>query len=101
MKKKELRAIVQTIDALGAETRVMIFGQRDLKDLIKRNKLYPTDKAAKMFGLTIPYVRRLCKAGIIDAERILGRYYFTPKQIASLQRPIRGASAAFDSLVKK
>lgn len=88
MKEKTL-IIVHTVDALGEPRDVIVRERHTLDDLVKAKKLYPTDVAAKMFGLTVPYVRRLCKAGKVNAERILGRYYFTPKQIAELQKPIR------------
>jgi hypothetical protein len=82
--KKQTIVIVRTVDArTGKDCDEVVRSRKTLKELIKAKRLIPTDQAARLLGLTLPYVRRLCKAGKVNVERILGRYYFTPKQIAN------------------
>jgi hypothetical protein len=94
---KKTLVIVHTIDARTGEDReICINSRRTLEDLIRDGRLYPTDKVAKMTGKTVGYIRRLCTMGMVDVERILGRYYFTPKQVNRLHQPIRGIFAAIN-----
>lgn len=85
---KEL-VTVREVDATGVERAVVVRDRRTLADLLRRKKLYDTDDAARIVGRTVRYIRLLCRREKVDAERILGRYYFTPKQLADLQHPIR------------
>ncbi len=89
--KKEMVG-VHEVDTTGVSREVVVRDRRTLDDLIARKKLYPTHEAAHMFGLTVRYVRLLCRSRKVNAERILGRYYFTPQQIADLQQPIRASA---------
>jgi hypothetical protein len=91
--KKELKKLVvmRVINLSNGLENSLVIEKRNpfLMPFIKDGQLIPTDKAAKMLGITVRYLRRLCSAQKVDVEQILGRYYFTPEQIAKLQKPIR------------
>jgi hypothetical protein len=67
---------------------VQLSDRNTLAQLLKDEKLHDLGGVAKITGLCVRYLRRLCHEGKVDHHRLLGRYYMTPAEAAALLRPV-------------
>lgn len=68
---------------------VLLDDRRTLEQLLKEKKLYDLESAAKIVGLCVRWLRRLCHDEKIGHHKLLGRYYMTPAEVAALLAPIK------------
>ena len=61
--------------------------RKTLTVLLKQKQLFTMDDAAKIIGYHVRYLRQLCRERKVDFQKILGRYYMTPKNIADVLAP--------------
>ena len=71
----------------------MLNRRNTLDKLLSGKKLFDIRASARITGYCERYVRQLCREKKINHQRILGRYYMTPADIADLLTPVVKAKA--------
>ena len=83
-----MKTKTRTEDFEGA----ILSGRSTLARLLADKKIYDMPGAAKITGLCVRYLRRLCHEGKIGHHKLLGRYYMTPAEVAALLTPVKASA---------
>lgn len=68
---------------------IVLSDRNTLAQLLKEKKIYDMDGVSAIVDLCVRYLRRLCHLRKVDHHKLLGRYYMTPAEVASLLTPVK------------